>query len=73
MESKCSRLDELAERSAFKNGGTSANYITANQALRDDMTLLLNAQFGSVLSEIQALKAFCAYVTCYSFIYTDVK
>ena len=56
MESKCSKLDELAERSAFKNGGTSANYITANQALRDDITLLLNAQFGSVLSEIQALK-----------------
>ena len=32
-----SKLDDLAEKSAQKNGGTSAHYIAANQALRDDL------------------------------------
>ena len=51
-----SKLDELAERSAQKNGGTSANYIAANQALRDDLLNFLESKFAFLNTEINSIR-----------------
>ena len=38
-EQSLSKLDDLAEKSAEKIRGSAAHYVTANQALRDDLGL----------------------------------
>ena len=50
-----SKLNELPDRSAQKNGGP-AHYITANQALRDDLCQFMNTKFDLVLNEVATLK-----------------
>ena len=50
------RLDELAGKSAQKNGGISANYIAANQALRDDLVEYLESKFSMLQTELQNVK-----------------
>lgn len=56
-----SKLDELAAKSAQKNNGVPAHYITANQALRDDVcafilsiTAKLEQQLSECKQELQA-------------------
>ena len=56
MDGENSRLNELADRSAQKNGGTSAHYITANQALRDDLVSFMGTKFDKITSEIAQLR-----------------
>ena len=48
-----SRLNELAEKSASRNGGNSANYIGANQALRDDLVDYFETKFKIVTQELE--------------------
>ena len=51
-----SKLDDLAEKSAQKNGGTSAHYIAANQALRDDLAVLISNKFDTLINEMKIIK-----------------
>ena len=48
-----SKLDELAEKSANK---TTAQYILANQALRDDLFTMLNLKLDPVIQMIGELQ-----------------
>ena len=56
MEGNISKLDELADKSANKNGGNPAHYIHANQALRDDIFAFISAKTDKLLLEILNLK-----------------
>ena len=51
-----SKLDDLAEKSAQKNGGSTAHYITANQALRDDLVSFMTSSFSKLQQQIIELK-----------------
>jgi lysophospholipase L1-like esterase len=51
-----SKLDELAERSANKNSGVSANYIIANQALRGDLFSMITMKFSNMEKQITNLQ-----------------
>ena len=57
MNQQVSKLNELAETSARKNGGTTAHYVTANQALRADIYTFLTSQFNTVVNQITTLKS----------------
>ena len=57
MNQQVSKLNELAETSARKNGGTTAHYVTANQALRDDIYTFLTSQFNTVVNQITTRKS----------------
>ena len=50
------RLKELAEKSAQKNRGSTAHYIAANQALKEDLIDFLNEKFYGIQQEINDLK-----------------
>ena len=50
------RLEELAEKSAQKNGGSTAHYIAANQALKEDLIDFLNEKFYGMQQKINDLK-----------------
>ena len=50
-----SKLEDLAEKSAQKNGST-AHYIQANQALKDDLTAYISSKFDMLHTEINNLK-----------------
>ena len=52
-----SKLDDLAEKSEQKNGGTSAHYIATNQALRDDLAVLISNNFNTLINEINIIKS----------------
>ena len=56
MDGENSRLNELADCSEQKNGGTSAHYIMANQALRDDLLSFMGTKFDKIMSEITQLR-----------------
>ena len=56
MEDHSLKLDELSEKSAQKNGGSAANYIVANVALRDDILSILSVKFDSRMNEITSVK-----------------
>ena len=51
-----SKLNELSDKSADKNGGPSANYLLAFQALRDDLLTMFNSKFDSLTQEIATIK-----------------
>ena len=51
-----SKLEDLAQKSSQKNGGTTAHYISANIALRDDLLLFMSAKFESLQNQINSLK-----------------
>ena len=51
-----SKLNELSDKSAHKNGGSSANYLLACQALRDDLLTMFNTKFDSLTQEIATIK-----------------
>ena len=50
-----SKLDELADKSSSKSG-TTANYIAANQALRNDIFAYIDIKIDPLLQEIKSLK-----------------
>ena len=50
-----SKLDELSEKSANKNGQT-ANYINACQALRDDIISVINMKMAGMAKELTSVK-----------------
>ena len=50
------RLEELVEKSEQKNGGSTAHYIAANQALKEDLIDFLNKKFYGMQQEINDLK-----------------
>ena len=47
-----SKLDELAEKSAGKNGGSTAHYILANQALRDDVFAMFESKLTLLMDHV---------------------
>ena len=49
------RLEDLAEKSANRNG-TTAHYLVANQALKDDLIGFLSAKFDALQEQINGLK-----------------
>ena len=61
MTGMTSKLDELAIKSSQK-GGVPAHYITANQALRDDLMNFVEAKFTSICAIVTALQ--CELQTC---------
>ena len=50
-----SKLDELADKSSSKSG-TTANYIAADQALRNDIFAYIDIKIDPLLQEIKSLK-----------------
>ena len=50
-----SKLNELSEKSANKNGQT-ANYINACQALRDDIISVINRKMAGMAKELTSVK-----------------
>jgi lysophospholipase L1-like esterase len=52
-----SKLEELADKSALKNHGSTAHYIVANQALKEDLLVFLNEKFACMQREINQLKS----------------
>ena len=55
-ELRSHKLEDLAEKSANKNGGSTAHYISANQALRDDLVDFLKSNFEYLHKQIAELK-----------------
>ena len=55
-EQPLSKLDDLAEKSAQKIGGSAAHYITANQALREDLVSFMTSCFIKLQQQIIGLK-----------------
>ena len=55
-ELKSHKLKEIAEKSASNNGGSTAHYITANQALRDDLVHFMKANFKYMHTQIEELE-----------------
>ena len=56
MEDLPSKLNDLSEKSAQKNGGSSAQYIQATLALRDDLISVMNLKFDSIHHELNIVK-----------------
>ena len=47
-----SKLDELAEKSAGKNAGSTAYYILANQALHDDVFAMFESKLTLLMDHV---------------------
>ena len=55
-ELRSHKLEDLAEKSGNKNGCSTAHYISANQALRDDLVDFLKSNFECLHKQIAELK-----------------
>ena len=51
-----SKLDELAEKSSQKNSGNVAGYISANQALRDDLRMIFKELMQPMIEKISIME-----------------